>query len=289
MRGKKLKDQEPKDPNQKEYSLIGNMIYIMKGTFRFQRPLMLFLLISILANVALSYLPTFALSAILANIAKEVAFSEFVITVVSFFGAMLIISVMLSYAESNIWWRMIDARVRFMMLRIHKVLYMDYEYLESSKVMEVCQKAMRATGGNMNGVEGMMHSFQSFMITIVSSLTAVVIVCRLSPWLVLLLLVLGVLNYLNMDYTKRRDKITWDELAPYWRKTWYMQTTMSNFVYGKDIRLFSMRDWLLGKYGSLLDYCHGRIVDSKNRWIWCSVVNQLLTFIESASICAYLI
>ena len=35
---KKKKDgaEAEKDPNQKEYSLISNMVYILKGTFRFQ-------------------------------------------------------------------------------------------------------------------------------------------------------------------------------------------------------------------------------------------------------------
>ena len=47
---------------------------------------------------------------------------------------------------------------------------MDYEHLESAKVMEVCQKAMRATGGNMNGVEGMMHSSQQALQVLVSGL-----------------------------------------------------------------------------------------------------------------------
>lgn len=239
-KGQGLEEKE-KDPNQKEYSLLGNMLYIMKGTFRFQKPLAGFLLFMVLTNVVNTYLPTFALSAVVDRITKQVEFEALVRTVLLFLGFMLVNGVVLTWCNANIWWRMIDARVQFMMMRIHKVLYMDYEYIESAKVMEACQKAMRATGGNQNGVEGMMHSAQNAAGVVLSGLTAIVIVCRLSPWMVLLLLGIGVLNYFNLDYTKKRDKKTWDELAPYWRKTWYMQQTMSNFVYGKDIRLFSMK------------------------------------------------
>ena len=213
----------------------------MKGCFSFQKSLIVFLIVVVLTGVAATYLPTFALSAAVDQITKQVEFGVFLRTVLLFYGAILVIKVIQSWCESNVWWREIDARVQFMMLRIHKVLYMDYEYLESAKVMEACQKAMRATSGNSNGVEGMMHSTQRVLEVIVSGITAVAIVFYLSPWMVLLLFVLGVLNYFNMDYTKKRDKKIWDELAPYWRKTWYMQQTMSNFVYGKDIRLFSMK------------------------------------------------
>lgn len=288
---KKKKDgaEAEKDPNQKEYSLISNMAYILKGTFRFQKPLAVFLLLTVFNNVINTYLPTFALSAVIDQVTRQGEFNTLLKTVLLFFVGMLVPGILGTWANSNIWWRMIDARVQFMMLRIHKVLYMDYEYIESAKIMEVCQKAMRATGGNINGVEGMMHSAQRIFEVLVSSLTAIVIVLRLSPWMVLLLLVLGVLNYFNMDYTKKRDKKTWDELAPYWRKTWYMQQTMSNFVYGKDIRLFSMKGWLLGKYASLQEFTHHRILESKNRWIGCSLRNQMLFLAQEGAIYTYLI
>lgn len=288
---KKKKDgaEAEKDPNQKEYSLISNMAYILKGTFRFQKPLAIFLLLAVFNNVINTYLPTFALSAVIDQVTRQGEFNTLLKTVLLFFAGMFVSGVLGTWANSNIWWRMIDARVQFMMLRIHKVLYMDYEYIESAKIMEVCQKAMRATGGNINGVEGMMHSAQRIFEVLVSGLTAIVIVLRLSPWMVLLLLVLGVLNYFNMDYTKKRDKKTWDELAPYWRKTWYMQQTMSNFVYGKDIRLFSMKGWLLGKYASLQEFTHHRILESKNRWIGCSLRNQMLFLAQEGAIYTYLI
>ena len=288
-RKKQEKNEKEKDPNQKEYSLFSNMFYVMKGCFSFQKSLIVFLIVVVLTGVAATYLPTFALSAAVDQITKQVEFGVFLRTVLLFYGAILVIKVIQSWCESNVWWREIDARVQFMMLRIHKVLYMDYEYLESAKVMEACQKAMRATSGNSNGVEGMMHSTQRVLEVIVSGITAVAIVFYLSPWMVLLLFVLGVLNYFNMDYTKKRDKKIWDELAPYWRKTGYMQQTMSNFVYGKDIRLFSMRDWLLGKFANLHYFIHRRMIDSKNNWIGCSMVNQVLFLIEEAAIYVYLI
>lgn len=286
---KKGKAEAEKDPNQKEYSLLSNMVYILKGTFQFQKPLAVFLFLAVLNSVVNTYLPTFALSAVVDRVTKQVEFNVLLKTVLLFFVGMLITGILGTWANSNIWWRMIDARVNFMMMRIHKVLYMDYEYIESAKVMEVCQKAMRATGGNTNGVEGMMHSAQRTFEVLISGLTAIVIVLRLSPWMVLLLLALGVLNYFNMDYTKKKDKKTWDELAPYWRKTWYMQQTMSNFVYGKDIRLFSMKGWLLGKYASLHEFTHDRILESKNRWITCSLRNQMLFLAEEGAIYVYLI
>lgn len=283
------KQEEEKDPLQKNYSVLQNMCYIMKGTFSMQKPLLFFFPAAILMSVINSYLPTFALSAIIDQITKECTVQTLVMTVVAFFGVLLVVQMIRNFADANIWWRLIYARMKIMVWRVRKVLYMDYEYLESAKVMEASQKAMRATGGNNNGVEGMMHSFQNLMVTLVSAVTAVVIVWQLSPWMVLLLLCLGVFNYFNMDWAKKKDKKTWDEMAPYWRKSWYMMQTMTNFTYGKDVRLFSMKDWLLGKYRGISDLLHSRIAESKNRWMLCAVLNQLLFLAEEGSIYAYLI
>lgn len=285
---KSAQDESPKDPNQKEYSLFNNMAYIMSGTFRYQKVLLLILPLKIITSTVTTYLPSFALRSVINRITERADFRLLVYTALFYTIVRLISALIENICDANIWWRLINAREHFIMLRIRKVLYMDYEYIESSRVMQAQQKAQRATGGNNNGVEGMMHSFEKLMIMLASSLTAIVIICRLSAWVLLLVLVYGVLYYLNMDNTKRRDKITWDECTPYWRKQWYMQNTMTNFTYGKDIRLFSMKKWILGKYAELQNILHDHMRDAKNRWLGCSMISNTLALLNTAAIYGYL-
>ena len=285
---KSAHDDPQKDPNQKEYSLFNNMAYIMSGTFRYQKVLLLILPLKIITSTVATYLPSFALRSVINRITERADFRLLVYTALFYTAVRLISALIENICDANIWWRLINAREHFIMLRIRKVLYMDYEYIESSGVMQAQQKAQRATGGNNNGVEGMMHSFEKLMIMLASSLTAIVIICRLSAWALLLVLVYGVLYYLNMDNTKRRDKITWDECTPYWRKQWYMQNTMTNFTYGKDIRLFSMKKWIMGKYADLQNILHGHMRDAKNRWLGCSMISNTLALLNTAAIYGYL-
>lgn len=260
----------------------------MSGTFRYQKVLLLILPLKIITSTVTTYLPSFALRSVINRITEHADFRLLVYTALFYTAVRLISALIENICDANVWWRLINAREHFIMLRIRKVLYMDYEYIESSKVMQAQQKAQRATGGNNNGVEGMMHSFEKLMIMLASSLTAIVIICRLSAWVLLLVLVYGVLYYLNMDNTKRRDKITWDECTPYWRKQWYMQNTMTNFTYGKDIRLFSMKKWIMGKYAELQNILHGHMRDAKNRWLGCSMISNTLALLNTAAIYGYL-
>ena len=286
---KKPKEEEPKDPNYREYSLFSNMLYIIKGMFGTQKPLLFFIPLGIAAEVANTYLPSFALRAVISDISNGVQTERLLHTALLFAFMMLAAGAAQRLADANLWWRWIGARMNFIMMRIRKVLYMDYEHLESPVVMKAQGKAQYATDGNNNGVEGMMRSSYEVMKVFASSFTAVLIIGRLSFWIVFVIFVFGALYFLSMDRTKRKDKKIWDECSPYWHKQWYMLNTMTDFTYGKDIRLFSMGGWLLRKYAGLQDYLHERMCESKNRWMGHTIFSNILGLVNLAVVYGYLI
>ena len=49
------------------------------------------------------------------------------------------------------------------MERIARVLSLKYELIERPDVLDVARRAAQATGGNMNGVEGMMRYMQQLL------------------------------------------------------------------------------------------------------------------------------
>ncbi len=56
------------------------------------------------------------------------------------------------------WYHFIYVRMQMITERVDKVLSMNYQRLEQPAILDMYQKAARATGGNDNGVEGLMHS-----------------------------------------------------------------------------------------------------------------------------------
>lgn len=286
----KKKEEARKEEYQKEYSTISNMIYTMKGAFKAQKSVAIFLLIDVLAVSFAAYLPSFLIKFVIVDVENKVEQNHTVITIIVWCFILLVAKCLNTFTTNNIQWKLFVCRLSFMFKRIRKVLDMDFEYLESPKVRDLCHKAERATGGNTNGVEGMMHSFHNVMITLVKIIIAMGILITLNPWLILLILVFGVGIYLNMDITKRNDKkFSWNPSTPYWRKQYYMETTTTNFTYGKDIRLFSMKNWLLKKYVGIHDEMHAYMVGSKNRWRTSWIINAGITLIEEIIIYTYLI
>lgn len=274
----------------KEYSVLQNMFYVMKGTFSCQRSLIGYILVSLITAAILPFLPSITLKVAIGQIEEGAPFLKFVQVILLVQVVRLVLRMMDSYATSMKWWRYIDARMQFMLRHIRKVVYMDFEYLESPQLLDCCQKAMQATNNNDNGVEGMMHSFEQALTTLVQLIVAMSALVFVSPLLVVFLVFLTLLNFVSMDYTKKQDKEkTWDALAPYGRKEYYMRTAATNFNYAKEVRLFAMKDWLLRKYEALHRTMHRMFVESKNRWIACGMINQVLTLVQQIGVYAYLI
>ncbi|NMB30731.1 MAG: ABC transporter ATP-binding protein [Clostridiales bacterium] len=104
------------------------------------------------------------------------------------------------------------------------------------------------------------------------------------------MLALALLNFLVIDRTKKIDKkLVWDELAPYWRKSYYIECTTSDFEIAKDIRMFSMGKWLMQKFKEIQEFMHSKIVKSRKLWIRAHTTNHFIFLIQQGILYAWLV
>ena len=167
---------------------------------------------------------------------------------------------------------------------------MSYQQLEKPEILDMSEKAVQATGGNNNGVEGMMHSVYEFGGQLVLMVVTVSAVMVLDWRLIIILAAVAVVQYIYFRYTVKKDKKeTWDALAPTWRKINYMVRVTQDFDYAKDIRLFNMRGWLSDKQHGILMQKQERMLHSRNLWIVNSVFAHFMSIISKGAVYAILI
>ena len=225
-RTKKKKEAE-KDPDKKEYSVIGNILYITKGMAKTQKVLLILLFVYAVSSSSMSFIWTFITKFVIDFIQASLESTAqpdtgpLIQLILITTGIEFIAMAINSYAQGQMWWRFIACRFDFIQRRIEKALKMDYQLLETPKVLDYMQKAMNATGGNNQGVEGLMHNTGALLIAAVKVVTASAIIFVLNPLLILAALrVRGAVLF--FDYTRKKDKReTWTEMAPAWRKINY--------------------------------------------------------------------
>ena len=209
-----------------------------------------------------------------------------VIVIVISLGMALLLRILGTIAGNRAWPLYIQARMGLIHERVEKALTLDYELLEKPEMLDIHQRATMASNSNQDGLEGMMHIMEDLgknLITVVVCATAVVVL----DWrLILILTVLTVGAFLIFRWTVKKDKKeVWDKLMPSWRQIDYMSRVTQDFDYAKDIRLFSMKDFLLSKQRGIHEGKEKKIDYHQNIW------NRSVLFSESfgllGRICIY--
>lgn len=194
-----------------------------------------------------------------------------------------------TFSQNKTWYRFIYTRMRIITERVDRALGLNYQMLERPDVLDVHERATQATGGNSNGVEGMMN----LMVTLGRNLFTVIVtfaaVTVLNGGLIIFLIALGILQYLYYRRIIRTDKReVWDKLAPVWRQVNYMARVTQDFDYAKEIRLFNLGEFLIRKQREVFDRKEERMDYSKELWFRHSVVVQFLYLVGKAAIYAAL-
>lgn len=287
---KKKKEEEKKNPVQREYSLWSNLRFIFGNTFQYQKALLFLIPLGILVQPVVAYLWTFTSKYVIELIVDGRPWQDLIPTMLFFTAMMLIFLCLNTYYWSNTWYRYIGARMYLLSKLNRKVMTVRFEHLENPDVMDACNKAQNAAGNNSDGVEGMMHSGTAFMNNLAVVIVGILIMGTLSPWIILLVIVTGLISFIGNDWANAYSKKTvWDQLSNWWRKNNYMNRITTDFAAAKDIRMFSLSDWLMDKRKELDQYRYRMQIKNEEIWVVSSIIGNLAWAASQLGVYAFII
>ena len=247
---------ESKDnPLHKEYGIWNNTRYIIRKMAEYQPSVLFLMLLGLVGSSVLSYFwgifGKYVIDIIQAG--EGVSGEGALIRLILIAGSIAaLLTLCTSVSSSKTWYRFIYVRMNLINERIAKVLDLKYELLEKPDVMDVAERASQGTGGNSNGVEGMMRLMMQLGESCLTVIVTFVAVTVLDPRLIIALIVLTVVQFLYFRHIIKIDKEqVWDRLSGSWRKLHYMERITQDFDFGKDIRLFNLSSFLTDKYNAV--------------------------------------
>ncbi|HKM33391.1 MAG TPA: ABC transporter ATP-binding protein [Lachnospiraceae bacterium] len=159
-----------------------------------------------------------------------------------FFGWMMI-----AFSE-KMDMRKIRIRMNYLAAQTEKLLTMDYKYCEDAKFFEENDKAFNAGNSNMDGIEGIYGKLFRIPAQVLGILGMLVVVGYLSP----VILVCLILHVIVTMYVSRKnyknEYATKDERGKANRRIDYFYKTTHDFSYGKDIRIYHLKDRIMKNY-----------------------------------------
>ena len=276
---------ESKDnPFHKEYGRWSNSGYILSKCIKYCPSAILIALLGVVCNSVGSYYLGIFGKFVIDVVTSPLDYNSQVrkLLVIIAIGATVagIIKLGSIFASSKSWYRYIEIRMHIIEERIARALSIDYEFLEKPETLDLMERASQATGGNQNGVEGMMHGMESLATSLTTVIVTFITVSVLDFRLILVLAVLATLQFLYYTYCVRTSKTkVWDKLANTWRELNYMERVTQDFDYAKDIRLFSLQDFLLGKQKKVFDKRLEKLDYHRNLWMSYDLVVNVLMMI----------
>ncbi|MDE7213265.1 MAG: ABC transporter ATP-binding protein/permease, partial [Anaeroplasmataceae bacterium] len=124
----------------------------------------------------------------------------------------------------------------------------DYEKIENPHFLDEVNVGFEALQGDGWGFEPTYHNLEDIFKSLISIILFSVILSLFNIWIAILCLSTTLFTALaNQGVTKYINKRKKDR-AHASRQRWYFSTTCSDFSYGKDIRVFGLKDFLMKKY-----------------------------------------
>lgn len=291
----KSKKEENTDEFHRDYGVFSNIGYILKAFARYKKSLFFLLIAGGIAGASMSYIWSFIGKLVIDMIERQASSADRDITPLLWLVAGAVVIELFFLCVNNISAQKLSVGftyVRMMLVkeRIAKTLSMEYETLETPEMLDRLQKAKRATSGDWQGVQGMMTYMQTMMTYVVSVIVSTVIMASFNPWIILVVGILSVIQFLFFDYIRRKDKKEmWDAMMPHWRKLEYMENVTTDFSYAKDIRLFGMRNFLSKRQKKVYDKELEHWRKSRQYWVWNTLFAHGISFIRNLIVVGWLI
>lgn len=180
-------------------------------------------------------------------------------------------------------------KFRFTLLRLnytadlcHKLMTIDYQYMEDAHFFDQYNQSFQAVQNNDNGIEGNYSKMFEAPAQIITILILVLLIGGQSP-----ILLLGLLLHLSISFLVQQRSLQYtftrrEEIGHQYRRQSYYANTSSDFSYGKDIRLYHLADRILAHFSAAIQGYTQIIRQIENRKLLFSLASLCTLLLSDA-------
>lgn len=275
--------------NKKKGTLLINLKYIMG--YAWSQDKVLFAqcgVYTILASIAPFigiFLPKFLIDELLGQRRIEII----LMTLIGFFLLSSAVNYSIAWLRCAYSPRVTKIRTDYITMISDKIMKMDFKNTEDPEVLNKIKSVMNAVMSNNTGVEGVYHTLLGLFGRLTAFVGYISIVLFLSPWILLFLIINVLISYALTMRVKKYEYSQKEKAADKDRRTFYVFDTMYDFAYGKDIRIYDLKNILIDKFkkfrGERIDISK----DVQGKQLKVKIVDVILLVIRECVVYGYLI
>ncbi len=272
-----------------KYSFCNNMFYTLSKAMGHNKRLIPRILLYTVSAAGLSVLTVYFPKLILDEITGAREFSALMWITAVFLPAGVLLSFLSNYLQNKTYSDFHEFRCLCLQEYQKKCFELGLEQVESSDFLNKLNMAKMCLYDNNKGFEGVLRKlFGLFGVLITIGYYGIALL-RFQPFLFLLLLANTVIPYLLSYRSKKYEYSRQEELSYLSRRQGYTNGLMSDFAYGKEIRLYGMA-------GLLTNLSDGQQQEIQEIWkkilgkrSMAGVANLLIAFCREGLVYLFLI
>lgn len=271
--------------------LLGNIKFIIhESMLKYKIPILIFSSAIIITNLYSTIYKRILSKIIIDAFVDNASLFNICIIVGIIFIAAIICKTLNSYLNSKFDVLQTQISNLFVENRIHKAMTIKYELLDHKEVLDMMDKAEDATLGGQNCVKVTLNCFLKTISYLTVILMSAYLFAAVGIIIPLILAVTSVIHFIIINYFKKKDKKNvWDNMPPIDRRLGYLERISSQFAFGKEIRIFSLADWIANKIKSVHNEKFNMQKKSQKYWLTSSLIDSVVIFFQQTAMYAVLI
>ncbi len=240
----------------KHYSIWSNYIFTFKPLWQQKRRTALCFLAATVLFVAVPVVGMMITSMMIGSLEQGISMQRFVCRALLAFAGYGVLSMAKSYLDARNDGQYIEARTAlFLMDWIKKDLTVSMEQCEDAQIQKLKKKSENCIWANEWGIEGFMRHNLDLLKSLLGLFVYTLIV-GIMNWKILAMLVgmSAVSAAAAYGVTRYYEKIK-DPLAEQGVTMGYINREVDDVQSGKDIRIFGLGKWIVGKYDQAIKKC----------------------------------
>lgn len=250
--GRKNRRQRKQSTNGKQRrtnGVIRNLIYIFAPVVRERPEYLLHMGLEAALYVLLPLLGAAASSLVVSMLGDGTAFPVMAGAIFAVFGIYGLTGWLHTYYHMINVSAGMDIRISYHQRKVNaKFSEVSMEVYEDDNMWQLAEKSNQALWNNSVGLGGMVSCFQTLCANILGLIVYMLIIGGVDPRMVVMLVGLSLINAAVAAASKRVYEKNRDKLAGNLQIQRYLDGVVDHVQGGKDIRVFGLSDWLIGKY-----------------------------------------
>ena len=272
-----------------KYSMGSNLLYYYRVLRQHNSKIIFMVLAGIPATVLGTVIATYTPKLILDQLELANPFEQIAYVIVAILLTTLLINLLKNAIDAQKSWYDLATSFAFEYYERDKNISLDYADHENPEIRSIANKAHVGLVNNHTAAMNLPANFMDLMINIISIFVFGSILAGLNPLVIVILLITGLINFpLQKSLTAYEHKLK-AELEEKDRKLWNLEDLSRNFKIAKDIRLFSMDQWMSENEDQAIEDFLSIRSRYENRRFLVMLANIIITLLRDGLAYAYLL